>query len=391
MAHMRVHAEGIEPERWVDRTWSAEHSIVPWLAQRVPLDGARVLEYGCGAADVSRAFAARAGHVLGLDIDGPMIDAGRRMLAEAGVENVTLEHHPVAEIVDAMRARAGEIDIVLLYAVVEHLSVAERVEVLQAAREVADPDGLIVVVEAPNRLMSFDAHSVQLPYFDWLPPDLKRLVADRSQRVEVREGLAAARAAGPEAEREWWVRFGTGVSHHEFELVFEDLRRHALFGGWDSLLCPTRPLHPGETALAADLERQRPDLGPMWSRYWLDVVLTPRPMDTLPKLMRPWTFDTVESDGVAATRWGSLFLRGPGARLIVRPPAATQRLVLGVDAAPGPCTIEVHADGAPVAQVPTTVDTQTTRYVDVGWDTPAEVLELRLSGEGHVVAVACET
>lgn len=389
---VRVHTDGITPEHSFDRTWSAENSLVPWLGESVQLDGARILEYGAGDGQVSRAFAKRAASVHGIDIDAGMIQHGRRQLEQLGVENVRLEAHPVEEIVDALRAEAGKVDIVLLYAVVEHLSIAERIEVLTAAREVAMPHGVVAVIEAPNRLCSFDSHSIQLPYFNWLPQELKELYVDRATRPEVRSMLPEARAKGPEAEKEWWIRFGTGVSYHEFELVFGDLQRHIVAGGYDTVMWPTRPLHPEELPLARDMARQVPHLGPMWSRQWLDFVLTPEPLDTPPPLVRPWTMETVHSEGVASTAGSDLLVTGPQARVGVRTDTPTRRVILGYVCEPGPCTITVDAGGSRVAEVYTEVDVvHRMRYVDVSWDTPSQEVDLRFSRPGYLQMVACET
>ena len=70
------------------------------------------------------------------------------------IGNVELELHPGRRRSwTRSRARRGEVDVFLLYAVLEHLTVAERLAVLRLAREVVKPDGAIVVCETPNRLI----------------------------------------------------------------------------------------------------------------------------------------------------------------------------------------------------------------------------------------------
>ncbi len=146
--------------------------MIPWLARTVELSGARVLEYGCGDGQVSAAFAPHVASVTGIDIDGGAIDRGRARLDRDGVENVSLEAHAVEDIVDVLTEQARAVDVVLLYAVVEHLSTDERLAVLEAARGVAATGGVIVCTEAQNRLVTFDAHSGQLPFLNALPVDL---------------------------------------------------------------------------------------------------------------------------------------------------------------------------------------------------------------------------
>ena len=79
------------------------------------------------------------------------------------------------------------------------------------------------------------------------------------------------------------ARWGRGVSFHEFELVFEDgLDGHVIGSNYDPLLFGERPVHPDEVILARYLDRWRPDLAPVWSRYWLDLILSPQPVQRRP-------------------------------------------------------------------------------------------------------------
>ena len=125
------------------------------------------------------------------------------------------------------------------------------------------------------------------------------------------------------------MRWGRGVSFHEFELVFGDLSRHVIASNYDPLLFGERPVHPDEVILARYLERWRPDLAPVWSRYWLDLILSPRPVERRPPFLRPWTAETVASTDVGWTRWENLYLNGPARRCRSTLPHPTSRLVVG--------------------------------------------------------------
>ena len=105
----------------------------------------------------------------------------------------------------------------------EHLTIPERLEALRVARDVVRDDGVIVVVETPNRLVDIDTHTSLLPFFDQLPVELALEYADRSPRLEFRDDIAAARASEPDGGATRLARWATGASFHEFEL---DLRRH---------------------------------------------------------------------------------------------------------------------------------------------------------------------
>ena len=163
---------GEDPNSWEMRRRRAAEVLIPWIEQTVPLAGKTVLEYGCGNAAVSCAFAQRAGRVIGLDIDPGWIDLGNEEIRKRGLVNVELELHRAEAILDAARARRGQIDVILLYAVLEHLTVPERLAVLRLSREVVKPGGAIVVCEAPNRLIYFDHHTARMPFFHLLPDEL---------------------------------------------------------------------------------------------------------------------------------------------------------------------------------------------------------------------------
>jgi 2-polyprenyl-3-methyl-5-hydroxy-6-metoxy-1,4-benzoquinol methylase len=320
---------GEDPNSWEHRRRRAADFLIPWVEQTVSLAGKTVLEYGCANAAVGCAFAQRAERVIGVDIDEHWIEEGRERVRAQGLRNVELELHPLETILEAVAARRGQIDVFLLYAVLEHLTVQERLAVLRLAREVVKPDGAIVVCETPNRLIYFDHHTAQMPFFHLLPDELAVDYYRRSTREDFRAAIDSAAQQGREAAREAIVRWGRGVSFHEFELVFGDLSRHVIASNYDPILFGERPVHPEEVILARYLERCRPDLAPVWSRYWLDLILSPRPLAKRPPFLRPWSAETIESRDVGWTQWENLYLRGPDATLWVTLPHPTRRLVLG--------------------------------------------------------------
>ena len=323
-------APGENPNTWEHRRRRAAEVMIPWIEQTVPLAEATVLEYGCGNAAVTCAVAERAGRVIGIDIDPGWIKLGNERVSRRGLRNVELEQHPVESVLDAVAGRRGEVDVFLLYAVLEHLTVAERLAVLRLAREVVKPDGVIVVCETPNRLIYFDHHSAQMPFFGMLPDELAADCYERSPRPDFKAAMDDAAHGGREALLQALTRWGRGVSFHEFELAFDDrLGEHVIASNYDPLLFAERPIQPDEVILARYLERWLPDLAPVWSRYWLDLILSPRPLERRPSFLRPWSADTTESKGVGWTNSERLRLRGPDATLWINLPQPTSRLVVG--------------------------------------------------------------
>lgn len=285
----------IPPPEVDERGWWAEQIWIPWIESARRLDDAVVVEYGCGSGSVSRVFAPRVKRHIGLDIDEDHIsvcrDLGRNQ------PNAEFHCHPPAEIIDVLLELEGQVDVLLLYAVLEHMTSPECLAVLRAARQVTRPNGVIVVTESPNRLSEFDHHSSWVPYVNQLPPPLAleylatvatvprpefsgHVLAHRDESVPIAQDESALLAL---------QRFGRGISFHEFELAWgTDLHDSILASSWDPTVAPHREVHPGELAVARSLARRRPDIDPAWGRQWLDFVLSPDPVPRRTAKWRPW-------------------------------------------------------------------------------------------------------
>lgn len=382
---------GEDPNSWEQRRRRAAEYLIPWIEQTIPLAGKTVLEYGCGNAAVSCAFAERAGRVIGVDIDSGWIELGNDEIRKRGLGNVELELHPAETILEAVAERRGQIDVLLLYAVLEHLTVQERLAVLRLARDVVKPDGAIVVCETPNRLIYFDHHTARMPFFHMLPDELALDYYARSEREDFKAAITAAADGGREAALEAIARWGRGVSFHEFEVVFGDLSRHVIASNYDLLLFGERPVHPDEVILARYLERWRPDLAPVWSRYWLDLILSPEPVAKRAPFLRPWTADTTESRMVGWTRWENLHLPGPEATLWVTLPHPTTRLVVGTVATVQQITVALRSETmAAPALAAASARPGAAAYTSFTLPEPAQRIALSVGGESNIVFVGYE-
>jgi SAM-dependent methyltransferase len=96
-AEMRQYWNEVAGPRWVGRQAAQEARNVEMLAlllaaaQAKP--GERVLDVGCGTGVTTEPYAVAVGprgHVTGVDISQPMLDAARQRIAARGLENVTL-------------------------------------------------------------------------------------------------------------------------------------------------------------------------------------------------------------------------------------------------------------------------------------------------------------
>jgi SAM-dependent methyltransferase len=376
---------------WEHRYRRARDFLLPWVEQTDRLAGKTILEYGAGHGPVSCAAAELGARVIGVDIDAAIVDDGRELVRAHGATGVELVHHPPETILDAVRALRGEVDMVLLYAVLEHLTLDERLAVLRVAREVLPPDGLIVVCETPNRLTPFDHHTARMPFFHLLPDDLALLYYDRSQRLMFRDAMDEAKSEGPDAARQALLRWGRGVSFHDFELVFDRLSDHVVASNYEPVLYPEREIHPEELVLARYLEEVRPDLAPVWSRQWLDLILTSQPHGRDPKFMRPWPMETVGSPHVSWTRWNNLHLPRPESPLRVSLPRETRRLVVGVIVDVERVTVRVRAEAmeAPIV-AGIRGEPHHAHYACFTLPEPARQVEVGLSVSGFVNFVGYE-
>ena len=194
---------------FLDRLHRDRTEIVPWLASLAPLDGARILEIGCGRGASTFALAEQGASVLGVDVNAQAMGVARARLAAGGLEAELVELN--AADLDQLAAD-GPFDLVIFWASLEHMLVAERLDALRHARARLAPGAPLVVIETPNRLWPHDSHTAWMPFFHWLPDELAFHVLDDSPRDAVRGKLT-----DPATEMVDFARLGRGMSFHEFE------------------------------------------------------------------------------------------------------------------------------------------------------------------------------
>lgn len=180
----------------------AREQIVPWVSEQVALAGKRVLEIGCGTGSSTVAFVEQKALVTAYDLDEKSVVVARDRLAAHGLE---------ADVRLQATQPDGQFDVILMYAVLEHMTLAERLGAIREAWDKLPAGGLLVVVETPNRLWYYDDHTAMTNFFLWLPDDLALLYAKRTPRpryVDVTDPID-------------FVRWGRGVSFHDFEIALD--------------------------------------------------------------------------------------------------------------------------------------------------------------------------
>ncbi len=145
----------------------------------VRLEGARILDVGCGIGAYVEKFRALDADAFGVDVDFEKLDEARRdkqsrMASRPSLAVSVSETLPFAE---------NTFDAVLLHEVIEHVD-NDR-ETIREAHRVAKRGGSVIVF-APNRLYPFETHGAyfgkhyvfgNIPCVGYLPDSLRRKFA----------------------------------------------------------------------------------------------------------------------------------------------------------------------------------------------------------------------
>jgi S-adenosylmethionine-dependent methyltransferase len=199
------------------RMMEVETTVLPWISEVFDLSGKSVLEIGCGTGSATVPFALRAESVRAYDISPASLEAAKeraRLLRVPAIDFRLLDGAwaQTERASEAFAQQQEPTDVVLLIALLEHLTIPERLNALRSAWKILKPNGILVIYDTPNRLAYFDSHSFFLPFFDCLPDQLAIQYSAKStrpyfsidERGDVLENL---------------YRLGRGVSYHEFDLA----------------------------------------------------------------------------------------------------------------------------------------------------------------------------
>jgi SAM-dependent methyltransferase len=229
-AAMQVYCTWIPPEmrdtergRWMigEHVWlryeQARYDLAPWAHRAGNLSGRRVVEIGSGTGSSTAGFAPFVDRIDGYEIDSGSVGLARARLEILEVRNAAVHLVPAPEIMaTACERHRGKVDAFLLFAVLEHMTIAERIQCLRACWAELPAGGLLIICETPNRLTWTDLHTAQMPFFHMLPSDLALLYYPQSPRSDFVKVLGDV----PVEDRAMsLVRWGNGVSYHEFDVA----------------------------------------------------------------------------------------------------------------------------------------------------------------------------
>lgn len=289
-AELRVHYFASCPAGYLETDWGkndlANHLrkrlemdrtiIVPWLDGVRRLDGLEVLEIGCGTGSSTVALAERGARVTGVDVDEGSLAVARRRCELHGVE-ASFVRANAADLPPSLRGRT--FDVVVFYASLEHMTLAERLAAARDTWEMLRAGGLWSVIETPNRLWYFDWHTSLLPFFLWLPDDL----AFRYSRFSERPNFGELYREETPEQMLHFLRRGRGVSFHELELALGPLQTLEL-AGWidwrghrrESVVRRLRRMLSAEGQFARALRRIAPRIPEAFLQPRLDFAIRKR-------------------------------------------------------------------------------------------------------------------
>lgn len=186
--------------------------IVPFLDNVSTLQGSRILEIGCGTGSSTVALAEQGAKITGIDIDKGALTVAKERSKNYGL-NAEFRLLNSVEMADTFDAK--EFDFIIFFACLEHMTISERLISLRDAWEMLSSEGLLIIVETPNRLWYFDSHTSKLPFFQWLPNELAFKYSSFSPRKNFRELYRDYDANS----KEHFLRRGRGMSFHELDLA----------------------------------------------------------------------------------------------------------------------------------------------------------------------------
>jgi len=262
---------GLEPYH-LSRVASALYYYRPLLARLLnPTHQKHVVEVGCGFGWKALAWADLFASYTGIELYPDHAAEAEGHLRDFGVRNGrVIAGNATAVLADPAAHGVGPIDLLVLYAVLEHLTIGERRAILKLAQQVYLQGGAVLIAESPNRLCRVDQHSWHLPFADWLPDELLAEYALRSPRGDLTSQLAAA---PPEGRLEKLYRLGRGISYHEFECFWDAAALEAVNivnDGYSTELLNMYPFMRDEYDLLTFCKDYGCKFPRMFTRFWIE-------------------------------------------------------------------------------------------------------------------------
>lgn len=191
-------------DHMINRLLNFRKTIIPWINSFSKINHSSILEIGCGTGSTTIALAEQNANLTCIDVEKEHIKVAKKRCELYNVRADILLMN--ATELDKLN---NNFDIIIFSASLEHMTYEERITSIRLAWEKLNKNGFLIVIETPNRLHHFDSHSSILPFYHWLPDQLAMQYSIFSPRERCKECSA---------DEMKFIRFGRGVSFHEFEI-----------------------------------------------------------------------------------------------------------------------------------------------------------------------------
>ena len=252
---------------------NAMRHVVPWVSKQMDLRNRAVVEIGCGTGSSTAAFAHFADRIDAFDIDGKAVAAAQKRMEILGLKNVAFHLTTPENLLKSIERKIDTVDIILLFAVLEHMTINERHETILHCWDMLPEDGLLAVVETPNLLRYFDAHTSAMPFFHLLDSELCARYAVKSPRAGFGEDFAGEDMSHEETHLKM-ARWGRGVSYHDFELTIGDgYASHIVSNGYEPEILSWFGVTIEEDVLRYYVHEKKLGIPPAFMRGVLNFIL----------------------------------------------------------------------------------------------------------------------
>lgn len=247
---------------------------IPWLDSVRPIRNARILEIGCGQGTSTVALAEQGAKVTAIDLDDTLLQAAKTRCKIYGL-NVDFHQLNATEVLQFFSGI--EFDIIIFWAVLEHMTLSERMLAMKDTYDMLPDGGLWCIIGTPNRLHYFDSHTSGLPFFHWLPDDLAILYSKKSRRLEYSDCFNKSEFNSEDINL--FNRWGRGVSYHEIELAIKPLHELNIISTLQSFTEKKGLISNLITKIANRsqyeilLRRKFPDINPCFFQPYLNLII----------------------------------------------------------------------------------------------------------------------
>jgi 2-polyprenyl-3-methyl-5-hydroxy-6-metoxy-1,4-benzoquinol methylase len=259
------------------------------LSTGLPLHDFSALEIGCGSGMKAFPVASLFKRYIGVDLDRYAIECGSRIAGELEIRNLHFFCMNAIDVVTNPQNYGldGGIDILFLHAVMEHLTLDERVAIFELIRQVRSAGGSIILLETPNRLFPFDHHSSHLHFVNSLPDSValryirKKTTRQAAQDFTAEDLRSTGEGSGALLSEKNPItrlyRLGRGLSYHDFELdYYEDPESFApAADGYHPCLLNHQPLARCELQVNDYFRDNDMRVHRVFSRAWIDFFDLP--------------------------------------------------------------------------------------------------------------------